>query len=285
MVVGPGEASMAIDTLEGIAAFYPLAELWVREDLTSDGTWDKLAEWAKGRPTVHLTRNEKTQGYLGLAKSVCELLRLIARETDVPELVVKIDPDAILLRPGLVEVFRQKFAESGPGLCGSYKIGPDGGIRRSHMHVRMMIHDLLPIGRGNDRKLRTRPVFYLKYLFRALLNGYVPCENVQGGTYGIDGRTLLELDRTGFLSAVPDRHTARNHCEDALISMAARSVGHRLISMNDYPNKVVAWLKALTPLGITPQEAWDRGYVAVHPVKKKDDAIREFFREKRLACS
>ncbi len=45
----------------------------------------------------------------------------------------------------------------------------------------------------------------------------------------------------------------------------------------------MAWLKAYPPLGITPEEAWDRKYMAVHPVKRKDEEIRRYFREKRLA--
>ena len=281
MVVGPQEAEMAIDTLEGIVSFYPTADLWVREDRTTDGTWDKLSQWAEGKP-VQLSRNRIAQGLDGLSKSIADLLQAIALAEAVPEIVIKIDPDAILLRRGLVEVFREKLAQNGPGICGSYQIAPDGGARDTSAHRRPMLLDLLPVGKGHQRSFRTRPVFYWSYLLRAIGHGYSPGEHVQGGLYAVDGRTLLALECAGYFRAVPESHQAYMRCEDVLLSMAARSLGHRLISVNDYPERVVAWVRAARPLGITPEQAWERNYLAVHPVKKGDGDIRQFFRDKRL---
>jgi hypothetical protein len=283
MVVGPQEAEMAIDTLDGIASFYPRAALWVREDRTSDGTWEKLNEWSEDKPLVHLSRNPVTQGLDGVAWTVCHLFHQIAESNSAPAVVVKIDPDGIVLRPGLVEAFRQKFAEHGPGMCGSYKFGPDGSRRRLHMHVRTFLYDMLPIGKGHARSFRSKPVYYWKYLIRALRNGYSLGEHVLGGIYALDGRTLIALEKSGFLTAIPLHHKNCARAEDVTIALGTNAAGHALISLNDYPEKVVAWLKAFTPLGITPEEVWDRKYLAVHPVKRKDADIRRFFREKRLA--
>jgi hypothetical protein len=284
MVVGPGEADMAIDTLESILAFYPGAFLWIRDDRTSDGTWEKLCEWAEGK-AVRLSRNRIVQEYLGVARSTCDLLHTIVAAGAVPEIVIKIDPDAIFLRPGLVEIFRQRFTEKGPGACGSYDIGPDGRKRRGNFHAVKFIRDLLPIGLGHKKSLRLKPVFYWKHLVRALRNGYSFGEHILGAVLAFHGTTLIAMDRAGFLGSVPERHNSCVRMDDVLISMAVKSVGHALISVNSYPDKVVAWLKAARPLGITREEAWNRKYLAVHPVKKVDEELRRFFREKRTAAA
>jgi glycosyltransferase involved in cell wall biosynthesis len=104
MVVGPGEAEMAIDTLESILHFYPDVALWIRDDRSSDGTWEALEKWAEGKP-VHLSRNPVAQGYYGIAKSCCDLLLAILQSGTTPEIVIKVDPDAVFLNRGLVEAF------------------------------------------------------------------------------------------------------------------------------------------------------------------------------------
>lgn len=283
MLVGPGEAEMAIDTVEGILEFYPTAAIWMRDDRTSDGTWEKLSQWAEGR-AVHLSRNPIRQGYFGIAKSLSDLLLLIIAAGKVPEIVIKIDTDAILIRPGLVEVFQQKFAEKGPGACGSYDVAPDGSKRRGDGHARTFLLDMLPFGLGHGRTFRWKRVFYLPYLIQARQNGYILGEHILGAILAIHGSTLMALERNGFLASIPEKHNCCMRPEDVLISMAVKSVGHQLISVNDYPEKVVAWLRAFRPLGITQEEAWDRKLLAVHPIKKQDAEMRRFFREKRSAA-
>jgi hypothetical protein len=280
MVVGPGEAEIAIDTLEGILHFYPNAELWIRNDKSSDGTWEALDKWAKGK-AVHLSRNPVIQGYHGIAKSFCDLLLAIVESGTTPEFVVKIDPDAVLLKRGLVEAFQAKFATLGPGLCGVYKIGADGGLRDTRMHFRDILMDSLPIGLGHDRAIRWKLIFYFKHLIRALRHGYAIGENIQGGTMALHGRTLAALAESGFL-AVPTRYIGRLRFEDILLALGAKSVGHGLHSINDHPDKVVAWVRPGRLHGFTADELLDKGYFVVHPIKKQDASLREAFRKNRL---
>ena len=280
MVVGPGEAEMAIDTLEGILHFYPDAALWIRDDRSSDGTWDALDRWAEGK-AVHLSRNPVMQGYRGIAKSFCDLLLAILQPGTAPEIVIKIDPDAVLLKRGLVEAFQAKFASLGPGLCGVYKIAADGSVRDTSMVARDILMDALPIGLGHDRAIRWKPIFYFKHLLWALRHGYSIGENIQGGTMALHRHTLVAMAESGFL-AVPTRYIGRLRGEDILLPIGAKAVGHGLHSINDHPDKVVAWVRAFRSPAITADELLDKGYFVVHPIKKQDGPLREAFRKNRL---
>ncbi len=280
MVVGPGEAEMAIDTLESILQFYPDAALWIRDDRSSDGTWEALEKWAEGK-TVHLSRNPVVQGYHGIAKSLCDLLLAILQSGTKPEIVIKIDPDAVLLQHGLVEAFQAKFATLGPGLCGVYKIAADGSVRDTRRVAHDILIDALPIGLGLNRAIRWKPVFYFKHLLRALSHGYSLGENIQGGIMALHRQTLVAMGESGFL-AVPTRYIGRLRGDDILLALGTKAVGHGLHSINDHPDKVVAWVRASPFQGITADDLLDKGYFVVHPIKKQDAPLRAAFRQKRL---
>jgi hypothetical protein len=141
--------------------------------------------------------------------------------------------------------------------------------------------DAMPIGLGHDRTIRWKPIFYFKHLLRALRHGYSIGENIQGGIMALHRQTLAAMGESGFL-AVPTRYIVRLRGDDILLALGTKAVGHGLISINDHPDKVVAWVRASRFPGITADELLDEGYFVVHPIKKQDVPLREAFRKRRL---
>jgi hypothetical protein len=117
MLVGPGEGEMALDSLSHVLRLYPHSCVCVRDDVTQDGTFGILQSFARENPgRVCLSRNETQLGYFGCGVSMFRSYEHIARAHLDCEIWIKLDPDACILRPGLDELARTKFADFGPGM-------------------------------------------------------------------------------------------------------------------------------------------------------------------------
>src|SRR5882672_4453044 len=77
MAIAAGEAEIAIDSLEAVRAFYPRADLWLLDDCTTDGTADRVGEWARLNG-ARFQRNPVHRGYYGNAHSIFRLMHLAA---------------------------------------------------------------------------------------------------------------------------------------------------------------------------------------------------------------
>lgn len=272
MVVGPGEAEMAIHNVEAIAVLYPEAEVWLRDDATTDGTWERLSSELSNCVQVHLTRNSQPLGYYRLPQTCCQLLSEIAKSK--PDLVIKIDPDTVLMRSGLVDLFRNRFAAYGNGICGSYRVSPSGTPRDFKRHAIMMFFDLLPIGPQKKAPFRWRPVGHFRYLVRALPKGYQLGENVQGGLYAVDGGTLQCLSDSGFFSAIVTGQRGRVWAEDVLLTLGVKAVGGKISPLNEHVHEAPTHIQAFCPLTISEERLSDPALLAVHPVKASQAALR-----------
>jgi hypothetical protein len=275
MLVGPGEAEMALDTLYHCLRLYPDASAFVREDATTDGTFDKLAGFAtEHAPRVSLERNSQPEGYFGVAVSTFRAYDSLWNSHSDLEMIIELDPDTCVLRPGLVELARKRFAEHGPGIIGSYRISPSGGKRDFTPHRLSILRDLIPV--GTDQKTKRRRLgfpFYMKYLPRAFLNGYQPGENVLAAFYILHGDTFRELGRRGFWRSTPPEGSRYLKMDDPLISLGAKYAGHKLIEMNQ-PGEISAWVQYKPPIPLTAEEIVEKGYMAVHPVKSNEEGKR-----------
>ena len=279
MTIGPGEAEMAIDNLEAIEALYPDAVTWVRDDRTSDGTWERLQGWSAGK-RVALSRNAQRNGFHGLAKTVAELLMEVAAAE--PELVIKIDPDTILLRRGLDQLFRERFSKYGKGICGSYRVSASGARRKFHNHGAQVVLDMLPIGpKKRQRTLRVGPVGYFGYLMQALARGYRPGEHVQGGLYAIEGSILERLATSGYLNSLVAGRSGMVYAEDVLLTLGVKAVGGTISSANESAAGAPTHIQASRPLQLSHDRLHDARLLAVHPVKGVDSALRSVLRDIR----
>ena len=277
MTIGPGEAEMAIDTMQAIRSLYPQAVIWVRDDATSDGTYEAVAQWAVGQP-VHISRNSSPYGYYRIVQTFGELLSEIAASH--PALVIKVDPDTVLLRPGLVELFEARFRRYGAGICGSYKTSAGGAYRDSTHHRNMMLLDLQPVGPIKKQKsLRWGPVSDIRHLIRAMRNGYELGDNIQGGLYAIDGGTLEKMAASGFLKAAYSGQRGMTWGEDIMLTMGAKSVGGMISPLNEDDGPKLTHIQADRPLPVDAISFSD--LLAVHPVKTQDAELRGRLRSMR----
>jgi hypothetical protein len=274
MLVGPGEAEMAIDSLSHALRLYPNSRACVRDDATRDGTFEALQAFAAAHASrVCLFRNAHAQGYFGMAHSLFSLYEHAWRAHPEVEICVKLDPDACILRPGLDALARQRFAKFGPGVLGSYRISPSGGKRDHSMHARTIAKDFRLLGRDfATGRLRFGVPFYARYFVRALGHGYIPGHSVLGGMYILHGDTLRGAGKAGFWSAIPEDVCCYTKSEDVLVSMGVKAVGHALIDINDYASgHLETWLQYAPPFPWPAQAVVEKGYLAIHPVKNSPE--------------
>ena len=277
MLVGPGEAQIATDTLFHSLRLYPGSYAFIRDDSTSDGTFSALAQFAaEHAPRVLLERNTHPQGYLGVAVSIFQAYDSLGNRPLDIEMIIELDPDTCILRSGLVELARKKFAEFGPGIIGSYRLSLEGGKRDHGPHRRCMLRDLFPV--GTDQKTNRRRMgfpFYLRYLPRAFVRGYRLGEHVLAALYILHGDTFRELGRRGFWHSMPGEGSRYVKMDDPLVSLGAKFIGHSLIDINDPSHgEIPAWLQYLPPIQWTAEEIVHNGYLAVHPLKRDEQSTK-----------
>jgi hypothetical protein len=277
MVVGPGEAAIALNSLSIAERLFPEAEFWILDDSTTDGTYDRVSAWAALRGAkAFLLRNHLPRGYNGLIASIFTLLSSIHATDRSYRFVVKMDPDALIIRATFADVVERRFARFGPGMVGAYRRGADGGRRpiSTRQQVKILL-DAFPVGldRGTG-KIRLGSVFYTRFIPAALRSGYALGENVLGGLYCLHAETLRALIEAGFIRELPQPWKSQLKEEDILISLAVRSVGHALVDINDDIDGRVAWLQYQAPLPLSAGEVVDRAIAALHPVKSEHDEIR-----------
>ncbi len=287
MVVGPGEANIAIDTLSHCLDLYPNTCGFVLDDATTDGTFDQIAQFAENRsPRIILQRNYQPRGYLGLPVSLFHAYESLWNLHPDLDLIIKVDPDACVLRSGLLELARRKFALQGPGMIGSYTVTPTGEVRDNSYHRRSIYRDLRFIGWDAQKKSRRLGFpFYLRYLPRALAHGYRFGEHVLGSAYILHGDTFRGLGRIGFWRSIPKDGACYLKADDPLVSLGVKFVGHKLIDINE-PKKadVPALIRYRPAFGPgCAEEVADRGYLLIHPVKG-DPGGNQLRQELRDAC-
>jgi hypothetical protein len=274
MLVGPGEAAIAIDSLTWALKLYPGTIAWVREDKTSDGTLEKLDRFARscdGR--VFLESNPAPQGYSGIAVSMFRLYESLISRFPKLDMVIQLDPDACLLREGIVELARERFLRHGPGMIGSYMINAFGEARSHRSWRNRFIRDMLPLGPDlKTKQLRFGLPFYLRYLFRALKNNYKLGHHVLAAFYILHGDTIRALEAIGFWAAMPEEGTRQVKLDDPLLSLGVFAVGHKLMEINDASSgDVQTWIQYRPPIPLSAKEIIDRRIIAIHPVKADKD--------------
>jgi hypothetical protein len=284
MLVGPGEGAMAVDSLRWALKLYPGTRAWVRDDATSDDTFAQLSEFAHAHPgRVFLQRNSVPEGYRGIAVSMFRMYDAMWRAGHQFEMLIELDPDTCILRTGVVEYARAKFAGCGPGMIGSYTVSPEGKKRDYGTHRRDIFLDLLPVGVDKKtRRVRLGFPFYMKDLWRARSCGYRLGEHVLAAFYVMHGDTFRTLGERGFWSSMPNEGSRYVKEDDVLISLGVKSIGHSLFDINDPKNGIVrAWLQWRPPVKHSAEELWINEYFAVHPLKrdKASQELRQHLRQ------
>ncbi|MFT4111471.1 hypothetical protein [Silvibacterium sp.] len=273
LTVGPKEGGIAVQAIQSILRHYHDAKIWVRDDATTDGSYELLKGLADQHPDrIDLARNPQPMGYRGIPVSIFRSYHRIANAPEKLEMLIQLDPD-VWLRDGIDELARKKFAEQGPGIVGSYMRSPSQTTRSHSWHRNNMIRDLFPLGWDKaTKKFRAGFPFYLPYLSTAMRNGYKPGHHVLGAFYIMSGETLYALEKVGFWDSMPDAGSRIIKEDDPLVSIGAFIVGHKLIELHDEGTPKV-WIQVANPLPFSAQEILERNYMAVHPLKYDERAL------------
>jgi hypothetical protein len=268
IIVGPGEGGIAADAIHTILCSYTNSKIWLRDDCTQDGTFEKLQSLADAHPQrIDLARNPVPLGYKGIAVSAFRSFERICQSGEPLEMVIQLDPDVLLAGDEIVSFARTKFAAEGPGIIGSYMLSATKARRSHTAHRNRILLDLFPAGFDRYHKLlRFGTPFYAKYLVRAFRNGYRLGRHVLGAFYIVHGDTLQALDAAGFWKSMPDLGSREVKLDDPLISMGPYIVGHKLIDLHEHGDSRF-WIQYQNPISLSAEQILGRGYLALHPVK------------------
>lgn len=277
MACGPGEAALALHGIATIRKLFPTSPVWLREDATTDGTYAALEQGTRDDVLVSLSRNPRRRGYHGICKTLVDTFAEVASSAAFSrcDVVVKLDPDALVGSSDLARTAVEVFNRSGPGILGAVHTGPSG-IHRDHTRAsRNILVDLLPVGPSKTaRRVRIGRPFWAAAYRRAVANGYQRGTGVQAGAFVMAAETLRTLSSAGLLSAMPEDYAGLTYEEDTILALAVKSVGHQLHELADTDSDW--WVQYRPPVPISPEEAQQRRLLLVHPLKdtERDWALR-----------
>lgn len=262
--VGPREWDNLTDTLDSVAAYAPGA----RVVLCADGANDLRREAvARAWPDAVLLRGPHTSGgpprlspAIGWGYAWCRRhLRF--------DVLCKMDTDALLTGPGLLERAAQAFAaDPALGMVGTRPMrlgGQEGDTTYSRW---VLAHEQ-----------RWSPA--VRRAVRAARAGGWAGEECHGGVYLLSRTAVQRLDDVGWLARNPPWWTLVG--EDLWFSLGVAACGLRISAL---PGRVIISGQRFVPL--SDQQVLDEGVLAIHSVKAGfdgagQDAVRAFFRAAR----
>ena len=232
MVVSPGEAEIALDSLSRAALLSPGDTTFFLADNTGDLTTIAAFPSQLARPLVILPVQGAPRPYFEIGRTVFSLLSRVA--PFAPELVIKIDPDTVVLSPlffiDLMELVRQADFAAAQITCQGF----GNNFRRL---FRLML-DVLPIGitrtEANTRygaisRLRLGRAWHWRGTLTALIRWRAPRAYPSGGAYGLSGRMLARLGASGRL--VTSGSDGLEWNDDILLPLLIRALGGKIVDV------------------------------------------------------
>jgi hypothetical protein len=254
------------ELLDSLAAYLDCSyEVVVADDATTDGTHERLLDagcWVVRNPRkLYLAGNDLT-----LRRAFLEAHRLF--ESSV---YLKIDPDALVIGPGLPDTLRAAFsADPQAGLLGTYHTDWNGEPR--------------DLSYWRDRMTRRRKDLGKPYDM-AIRNGYQVGDGVQGGAYALSHDCLETIIRHGWFHGKngyqPSRIKGQHVAEDSLIAMLVYAAGFKACDIGGPGQPFGIWDIGLP---MPPEELVRQNRLVTHAIKYSDEAslaARSFFRAQR----
>ena len=263
-----GEWTGLEDLLDSLATYLDCNyEVVIADDVTTDGTCERLLDagcWVVRNPQkLYHAGNDLT-----LRRAFLEAHRLFESP-----IFLKIDPDALVIGPGLLSALRTAFgADLKTGLLGSYRLDPNGELRDMSFWRDRMVQRRKDLGEPYDMAIR---------------NGYQVGDGVQGGAYALSHNCLDAIISHGWFhgengyqpSPVKGQHVSEDH----LIVMLAAAAG---FSTQDFGGPGQSFGISYRGLPMPPEELVKQNRLVTHCIKYKDETSleqRNYFRVRREA--
>src|SRR4051794_5609399 len=260
--VGPGEREALYDTLESVGEHEPAALVVVLADGAGDVTPDELERRSPG--AILLRPPKPSGGPPRLSPPLGWAYRWILA-TLRPEVVVKLDTDALLTAPGLIEHAAATFAaRPSLGMLGDTARRPDGTPGDTSYGAWVLAHER-----------RWSPT--VRRALDAARAREWAGEEVHGGVYVLARRGLAAMERSGHLRRNPPWWSLIG--EDLWFSLGVVAAGYRIARTD-----VIVTAQGCLPCD--SQQVLDDGLMAIHSVRhgrrgESEAELRAFFRAAR----
>ena len=256
------------DLLDSLATYLECGyEVVFADDATVDGTYERLLNagcWVVRNPQklypadLHLT----------LRRAFVEAHRLFESP-----IFLKIDPDALVIGPGLLQALQSAFSiDPKTGLLGTYHLDWNGEPR--------------DLSYWQDRMTRRRKDLGKPYDL-ALSYGYKTGDGVQGGAYALAGACLEAIIRQGWFHGKagyrPSHAKGHRIAEDSLITLLTYAAGFKAQDFGDPEQPFGIWGVGLP---MSPEKLIQQNRLVTHAIKYNDEVslqTRNFFRLRREA--
>jgi hypothetical protein len=188
-----------------------------------------------------------------------------------PGLVLRLDTDALMIGPGLEDIAERVFAsEPQVGLLGSYRIGPDNGLRDFSWAARQLRQEAGPRGLVHPR-IRRQLRHYRRLAVR---NGYADGEHVLGGALIHSAAAIQAIADNGWLTESRSLEQSRM-CDDHLLSLLTVAAGFRIADFGGPDDPMaLAW----RGLPAHPADLLASGKLVTHSVRAFGDLTEQQIR-------
>jgi hypothetical protein len=261
-----GEWSGVEDMLDSLATYLDCDyEVVVVDDATTDGTYERLLD-----AECWVVRNPEKLYLFGLDLTLRRAFLEAHRLFDAP-IILKIDPDALVIGPGLHGALKTAFAiQPQVGLLGAFNIDWNGEARDLSYWAERMARRRENLGEPLDIALR---------------NGYAIGDGVQGGAYALSRDCLDGIVKRGWMHGGggyrPGIIKGHQVAEDSLITMLTYAGGFKAADIGGPGQPFGIWDIGLP---MPPEELVRQNRLITHAIKYQDEVSvsqRDFFRKRR----
>jgi hypothetical protein len=279
--VGPKDGPGAVDTLASVIRY--AGESWIVVVVDDTGPQSGLADRVRemSQDIVVLPAPPRASGGQGglWVKITAGYQWLLQRYA--PDVILRLDVDALLIGPGLADHAVQEFAKDPRvGLIGSYRIKSDGEIRDWSWAARRIRIETGPWGLIHpDCRKALREL-----ILHANDNGYVAGEHPLGGGYIHSLMAADELQARGWFQ-LPS--LARSNLgEDMIMGLVTVAAGYRIADFGRSGDPLSMRWRGLPA---HPNELLAQKKLLTHSVRYwadlEEPEIRRIFRDARTAGS
>lgn len=269
-----GDRRIVLDTLDSLVRSCPETDFdFYFTDDASSGVGQLVELWCHERGfRTRCVTYETNLGYRGAIERTLRLLREIASSAVKYDLIIRIDTDALVVRPGLVVELLNNCHDD----AGIYGVTRRMRFRDSCA----LVLDLLPMGLKRIEKdgriehdyalRRLRPVWWSRIGVRALWRGF-RFRFMDGCFYALGAQVPRRLLDSGQLELFQrDRCGLITSEEDVVLAMMCKALG---LSSHGLEQQDPAWKSMSTIGGDVLRDPSERVPFVVHPLKTSPEDL------------